>query len=45
MLVSIIAGLIEMKFWQFAATGLTGRVIRLVAIVTFPHAIKGLFIE
>jgi membrane protein YqaA with SNARE-associated domain len=45
MLVSIIAGVIEMKFWQFAATGLTGRVVRLVAIVTFPQAIKGLFIE
>jgi len=44
LLVSVLAGIIEMGFWQFAATGLTGRVIRLVAIVTFPHAIKGLFI-
>jgi membrane protein YqaA with SNARE-associated domain len=45
MLVSILAGVIEMEFWHFAATGLTGRVVRLVAIVTFPQAIKGLFIE
>lgn len=42
-LVSVLAGVIEMKFWQFLVTGLTGRVLRLVAIVTFPHAIKGFF--
>lgn len=42
-LVSVLAGVIEMKFWQFLLTGLSGRVLRLVAIVTFPHAIKGFF--
>ena len=45
MLVSILAGVIEMRFWQFAATGLTGRIVRLAAIVAFPHAVKGVFIR
>ncbi|MCX6553242.1 MAG: VTT domain-containing protein [Acidobacteria bacterium] len=43
LLVSILAGVIEMKFWHFLVTGLSGRVVRMVVIVAFPHAIKGLF--
>jgi len=43
LLFSILAGAVRMKYWRFAATGLAGRCLRLVAIVSFPHAIKRLF--
>jgi len=43
LLFSILAGVIEMRYWHFAVSGLAGRGLRLVAVVSFPHAIKGLF--
>ncbi len=43
LLFSILAGIVEMRFWHFLVSGLAGRGVRLVAIVTFPHVIKGLF--
>ncbi len=40
--ISVLAGAIGMPFWQFLATGLAGRTIRMVLMVQFPHAIKEL---
>jgi membrane protein YqaA with SNARE-associated domain len=40
LLVSILAGVIRMKFWQFYLTGLVGRSLRLVIIVEFPHVLR-----
>jgi membrane protein YqaA with SNARE-associated domain len=40
LLVSILAGVIRMTFWQFLLTGLVGRTVRLVAIAELSHLLK-----
>jgi membrane protein YqaA with SNARE-associated domain len=40
--VSVLAGAVRMRFWQFLLTGLAGRTARLVLMVEFPHVIKGM---
>lgn len=42
LLVSILAGVVRMKFWRFYVTGLVGRTLRLVIIVEFPHLLRKL---
>ncbi len=37
-----LAGAVSMSFWRFFVTGLAGLTFRLVFMVQFPHAIKGL---
>jgi membrane protein YqaA with SNARE-associated domain len=42
LLVSILAGVVRMRFWQFYATGLIGRTLRLIILVEFPHLFREL---